>query len=512
MRFLPLCCIGLLAALGGCGESGKTVKSTVDIEVSEPLYELDPGQPPAVYENKEGVTLTFISLKTKLDGSKQALIQFTGVRHPLAGKTVLATASVSTTGTFLWRVDYLGKPRTLVRVRSESRRKMTTETFLHLPMTLAQSKMDFSRDLTQALDWQKLAQIHDEQVADGSLASLAKAKVFDFELFKNKREAALERGRERLEKACGVIPVEVDWSTVEGASSLESIPCYKGLRTLVSVCKRSLKAGEVIRQQTKKIICESADTNGFRLDSKGTLRITSHFNTQVEILKPKVRKLFGLGRIVIRNALGEVLVFNPDHEGETSGAVFWGDELTMRKQRFDRSYFRLWTTRSWASLNIENSKWVVSCPDERKEFEELGSAQSQKLLSTANFGDQVWKRKPVSLSRDQRGQYFYVDRLQDEFGGKDYRVYKGMRGNLQPTQLIDIIDDPSGKVFSTRQGELRLLLDANSSLWIAGKKKSLLTQVWKPNFEDDEPGKKVGKLIYYGLGVYDGQSFGTVCD
>lgn len=512
MRFLPLCCIGLIAVLGGCGGSGTAVNPTVDPVASQPVYELEPGQPPAVYENKEGVTLIFISLKTTVDESQRALVQFTGVRHPLAGKVVLTTAKILSTGTFIWQVDYLGKPRTLVEVRSQRRRQMTTETILHLPMTLAHSKMVFSRDLTQALNWQKLAQVHDEQVADGSLASLAKAKVFDFELFKNKREVALERGRARFEKACGAIPVEVDWSTVEGVSSLESTPCYKGISTLVSVCKRSIRAGEVIREQAKKIVCESADKNGFRLDSKGTLRITSHFSTQVEFLKPKVRKLFGLGRIVARNASGEVLVFNPDREGETSGAVSWGDEVTMRKQRFDRSYFRLWTTNSWASLYMENSKWVVSCPGERKEFEELSSAQSQKLLSTASFGEQVWKRKPVSLSRDQRGQYFYVDRLQDEFGGKDYRVYKGMRGNLQPTQLIDIIDDPSGKVFSTRQGELRLLLDKNSSLWIAGKKKSPLTQVWKPNFEDDEPGAKVGKLIYYGLGVYDGQSFGTVCD
>ncbi|MBL4633869.1 MAG: hypothetical protein JKY56_08350, partial [Kofleriaceae bacterium] len=120
MRLLLLTCISLLAACGGQGSGVSEPKLAAEQAPEKRRFVLDEALPPAVYDNDDGVQLTIIALKPDGD-EQQALIQFKGVRHPLSGKVVLATAKLLRGGRYTWQVQYHGDAHWLVRVERESR-------------------------------------------------------------------------------------------------------------------------------------------------------------------------------------------------------------------------------------------------------------------------------------------------------------------------------------------------------------------------------------------------------
>ena len=169
------------------------------------------------------------------------------------------------------------------------------------------------------------------------------------------------------------------------------------------------------------------------------------------------------------------------------------------------SYSRsFWAPRqaNEAHLSWRNNKWTVMCGDSELELEVVPDEQAKQMLGSASFHTPLWKRSAFRLARDDRGTYFYVDRARDEYGGRDWLVYKGQKGNLELQKMTNIVHDSEGDIFSMSKGKIRLLVDDDSATWIDGSKRTELVVL---------PLHNNLKLIYSELGVYLGE-LGTPCD
>ena len=132
----------------------------------------------------------------------------------------------------------------------------------------------------------------------------------------------------------------------------------------------------------------------------------------------------------------------------------------------------------------------------------MSDADSKKILDTASFRKVFWKRGAQALARDDSGNYYFVDRMRDEYGGKGHRIFAGPKGGLKELPMTNVVSDSVGEIYATRKGELRFVTDRSKAMWIKGTAKTELTII---PIEDN-----IG-LIYGDLGVYDG-SLGTPCD
>jgi hypothetical protein len=85
----------------------------------------------------------------------------------------------------------------------------------------------------------------------------------------------------------------------------------------------------------------------------------------------------------------------------------------------------------------------------------------------------------------------------------EFRLYSGPRGSMKPLKMVNVVSDSEGDIFSTKSGELRLVLDKKESAWVQkGKRQPLKSLPVEDNVA----------LIYADLGVYTGQPLGTPCD
>ena len=213
---------------------------------------------------------------------------------------------------------------------------------------------------------------------------------------------------------------------------------------------------------------------------------------------------------VLSDGDGHVFVLSHD---KSDYDMFYGDGTKLYKQRVSSRFFdgttkqysaRFWAPRvdNQADLNFKGGKWFLECAKRKTDLTELSAAESKKILDKSKFMDVYWQRTAYQLSRDERGNYYFVDRYRDEFGGKGFRLFIGQKGNLTKTKLTNIVSDSEGDIFATKKGELRFITSEKSSTWIRGDTKTVLTNV---------PVDRNIQLIYAELGVYLG-GLGTPCD
>jgi hypothetical protein len=171
------------------------------------------------------------------------------------------------------------------------------------------------------------------------------------------------------------------------------------------------------------------------------------------------------------------------------------------------TYTTLWEPRVGrrvdAQILFRDGKHLVVCGKRETELRPVPEAEGRERIARAKFLERRWRRSPYSLTRDATGTYYFVDTLGEERPGRDFRLYAGPRGNLKLQPMKNVVSDSQGDIFSTKRGELRLVLSRNEFLWIAGKKQTRLVQV---PIEDNE------QLIYAELGPYMGERLGTPCD
>lgn len=216
--------------------------------------------------------------------------------------------------------------------------------------------------------------------------------------------------------------------------------------------------------------------------------------------------------VVLTDDDGEVYVMSGKW-GEDKH-LFYGDGKTMHQLRIfgggadgttGRIGFSFWSPRSPGNAEVERDNkgdWKLHCGQEVFALTKAPDAVAKKVLDTAVFKKPLWRRQAHALARDDAGNYYYVDRMRDEWGGKAHRIFVGPKGGLKEMPMVNVVSDSVGEIYATRRGELRFITSNDSAQWIKGPSKKALTRV---PVEDN-----VG-LIYGELGVYDG-SLGTPCD
>ncbi len=216
---------------------------------------------------------------------------------------------------------------------------------------------------------------------------------------------------------------------------------------------------------------------------------------------------------VVSDGKKHVIIINPKSLDDQF--FFYGDGKTFWSQRtfgggssgddFDR-YF--WDPRGMprhrgAEFQLKDDKYSVSCDERTVELKLLSTADAKAMLASATFNAPRWTRQAYSLSRDDAGRYFYVDRAREPEGNKNFRLYSGQKGAMKLQKMINVVSDSEGDIFATRSGNLRVVLDKSETLWVQGTKRNKLINL---PVEDN-----VG-MIYNELGIYSGMAFGTPCD
>jgi hypothetical protein len=201
--------------------------------------------------------------------------------------------------------------------------------------------------------------------------------------------------------------------------------------------------------------------------------------------------------------------------GEISDHLYYGDGKRFYLQRvpsggsegneaWSRTFWEPRVSALWkAGIQFKANKYTVQCGDRLTELKPLDAEEQSKLLAAASFFKSLWIHQAYSLARDNKGNYYYVDRLREPENNRSFRLYAGPRGNLKPLKMTNVVSDSQGDIFTTKKGELRLVLDRKKPSWFAGKAETELIGL---PIEDNHV------LIYTDLGVYAGQRLGTPCD
>ena len=195
--------------------------------------------------------------------------------------------------------------------------------------------------------------------------------------------------------------------------------------------------------------------------------------------------------------------------------LFYGDGNTFHAQRvfssgsvgresFDYAFWEPRMTAPYkASFELRDGKYRVRCDERLTELTAVSDLERDKLLASAHFFGPRWRHRAHALARDERGTYYYVDRLREPEDSKTFRLFAGPKGSMKPLKMLNIVSDSQGEIFSTAAGELRLVLDRKETVWIHHNLRTPLSNL---PVEDNHV------LIYSDLGVYTGQRLGTPCD
>jgi hypothetical protein len=176
-----------------------------------------------------------------------------------------------------------------------------------------------------------------------------------------------------------------------------------------------------------------------------------------------------------------------------------------RFNKTNNSSFRGLDLRTFSRVDAEaeKGKCTVVCGDKTTELKIVEPKQAAALLKAARFEPSPRKWQPYALARDDRGNYYYVDRGFHEADKSRFRLFVGPKGDLKQQKMTNVVSDSEGDIFSTRTGSLRLILDRRESTWVENEKPRPLKLV---------PVESNLQMIYNDLGVYTGERLGTPCD
>ncbi|WP_224372517.1 hypothetical protein [Hyalangium versicolor] len=171
------------------------------------------------------------------------------------------------------------------------------------------------------------------------------------------------------------------------------------------------------------------------------------------------------------------------------------------------SNFRGTDYRVFSSVEYDKEKQTcdVRCGERTASFKPVEPDEAVKLLKAAKYEPNPQKFVPYALLRDTTGKYYLVERGFAPGDEKHFRVHVGPKGALKLQEMKDIVSDSEGEIFSTKKGDLRLVVDKDvAPTWIEGAKKKVELRV--------VPLTENLPMIYNELGVYSGARLGTPCD
>lgn len=201
---------------------------------------------------------------------------------------------------------------------------------------------------------------------------------------------------------------------------------------------------------------------------------------------------------------GKQFVEVPPPQGPTSATSFLDPRFFNKTAN---SSFRGMDMRVYSHVELDAKQKTCSlqCGEREVSLTVLEGSKASELLRKATYAPNPQQYVPYALLRDSRGTYYYVDRGFQPSEAKSFRVFIGPRGGLKPQKMTNVVSDSEGEIFSTKKGDLRLVLDRQlSPMWIDNAKKSIELR--------GVPVAENLPLIYNELGVYTGARLGTPCD
>lgn len=160
---------------------------------------------------------------------------------------------------------------------------------------------------------------------------------------------------------------------------------------------------------------------------------------------------------------------------------------------------------SSVDYDAEKKSCALRCGANTTPLTVVEPEQADKLLKGGKYEPNPQKYVPYALLRDTKGTYYLVERGFAPEEEKSFRVHVGPKGALKRQEMKDIVSDSEGQIFSTKKGDLRLVVDkAEAPMWIEGAKKKVELKV--------VPITENLRMIYTELGVYTGARLGTPCD
>jgi hypothetical protein len=491
-----------------------------------------------VYSGPEGLTVTVVPLKPA--GDRKVLVQVDGSGTEFDGKAL--PHAVDGDGE---RADY----DTQIRGR-DYRTLYRRNGQLHVNLQGHRDSVAVNWDeaKTKALDGNSLWQRYQQAQKDGSLAALQR---FDRKREEKQQEKGIAEVTDGFRKACGSkASLTVAWSSVDDemvkSLSLSSY-CGAPLEAMRRLCE-SAAAKQAIVERVKSVSCKFGAQLALAMEPSGTLAwTTSKDGSNLEEFArdelersllpaakgPAPDLPWGAGQTLAEKIALEkthvcsdgkshfvVIAPSPKHSIE----LFTGDGKTFARVPPPEGYlsgedfldpryyrkesnpnFRGMDMRVYSSVSYEDKKGCkLRCGSNERALTVLPAADAAKLLLAGTFQPPLQKYKPYALLRDDRGNYYYVDRGARPGEEKRYRMFLGPKGSLKEQKMTNVVSDSEGDIFATKTGSLRLIIDKSApATWIQGEKRTPLKPV---------PIGENLPLIYNELGVYLGERLGTPCD
>jgi hypothetical protein len=487
-----------------------------------------------VFSGQEGEQVAVIPL-TPVEG-KKFLLHVQGTGSELDGKVL--PYEVWESGSELgYSTELRGRSYSTLVVRSRGERRSYS---LNVPGRRDGISVTFDEARTKALKADEVYALHQKQQADGTLTRLM---AFDQKAERAQAEQALAESVKSLDAACGgSLTMTIDWATIPDELlkkySISSY-CESPLEAMRKLCETP-EGKKAIQVQAKALTCRFGEAlklevqagkmtwttakdaaNQEEFATKYLLENLESARGQGEKLAERLR----LEKIrVCEDGKGHYVAVMP-HERQTVQLAYGDGNRFVQvasppwvlsgynflEPRFFNptmnASFRGVDMRVYSEVELDEEKktCAVRCGSRTIPFTWVESEKAQALVQKAKFEPNPQKYVPYALLRDQQGRYYLVERGFQPSEERSFRVSIGPKGNLQPQKMTDIVSDSEGEIFSTKKGELRLVLDkAAPSTWIENNKKKL--ELRSVPVSENLP------LIYNELGVYSGARLGTPCD
>ncbi|MCG8420003.1 MAG: hypothetical protein MJE77_18890 [Proteobacteria bacterium] len=528
----PLLLSVLMVFALACSGSAKSAKPdkpdkpTKTISAAELAEKIERGR---VFNGPDGEHVYVVEFK----GGTEALIKVTGTRSDVDGK-VLDYKIKQDDRWLRYITQVRGRPRaTLVREQRRSGGEPLWRSFLGATYRDG-LKVTYDEEASQSLDTVAIYREHEKQKANGSLEALQR---FDRPAEEEQEDEELVEAAKSMAETCQVeVPVTIAWDTIDDELLKKlSISGYCGapLDALRNLC-RSEPARAFVKKNVQRVECRFGPEQGLAIEG-GTLTWTASrkgVNAQQHARKTLLAHKMNGKTLQYHIKLSETMVCSDKGkkryivlapEGSEKPGLFYGDGAQFTRARTSdmlgkgwffeprffnprhNSNFRGADLRHWSRVEFdkEAGQCNLSCGTREAKLDLLSGKAAADVASALQVKPDPLPREPYALARDRRGRYYYVDRSTEPGQERFFRLFVGKLGNMKQQRMKDIVSDSEGEIFSSRAGDLRLILDKSKATWITRRRNRPLRLV---------PVDKNLQMIYNELGVYVGARLGTPCD
>jgi hypothetical protein len=492
-----------------------------------------------VFAGPEGMKLTLL----RLSGDPALLIYVQGSESRYEGKVLPFTAEEEGGRTRYWtEVD--GRPRAPFHVVNTR----GTRSYVFYMDSGEELSLRYDEKATEALKPGEILERYERQKKDGSLARFA---AFDRPAAITRAQAGVAEKLDATKEKCGghAFPLEIGWASLpDDFLKRYSVAGYCGIPhdVLWKLCE-SPSVREALKANIQSVTCTVGEKQDLTLD-KGVLRWTTAVDApnQEDFARKALYGAFeggrspgaspaapwGEGRTLRELEVLDKTSVCSDGKGylvviargmEAGERLFSGKDGALvpapeprfglsAESFFDPRFpnpthnpnFRGLDMRLYSSIQVKDRACELRCGNRSLPMKLLPASEARELLVKAKIAEPVEGYGPHALLRDDRGVYYYVDKGSREDNARSFRVFIGNKGKLEKQKLTNLVSDSEGELFSTKSGDLRLLLDKEEgNTWIRAKNRVNLRRV--------PLGENI-PFIYNELGVYQGVRLGTPCD